>query len=378
MQIELPGGQIAEFPDDMPLEQIKSIVRAKFPPKSLLQRSAEDVQQHINQPIEALGRGARNIGIGFSQGLLNTAPNLYNLARMGTNALGAHLPESPTFNFAPNDINSKAGEIASYFAAPEALLNLGGKSASVLGNSLKAFTHNPKNLFTTKNSLKNDLLTKHDMLENRASDTFKNVSKQVNQRGINKIPIEQHLEPEFFENIKQYFPNTRSSSSLISKAETGDYNSLRKLQSDLYTRAKKNLGSDLEADRLRGSEMLEKREDVNQAISNHLRNTKNLDLDKALDTAREDWRTLQNTYYNDNISNSLVKMFNKDIRKIPDNLINLLSEESLPMKNLKDFHPGIDDKLAAYKFTQSLLNKGKKVGVPLAVGALGGYEFGKK
>ncbi len=365
--------------EDFRQEALRELARRELesrslPKQGLLQRAANDVEQHIINPVEQFGRTARNMGAGFAQGIANTPANIYNLGAMGANALGAHLPQSPTFKFAPEGNASTAGEVASYFTAPELAFGAVSKALGAGGNALKALSK-PQNLLTSKNSLKNELLSKHDVIENRASDAFKHVSNQVNKRGINKIPIDEHFDPGFFQNLKQYFPNTRASAELISKAESGDYNALRKMQGDLYKRAKKNLGSDFEADNLRGTEMLEKREDVNEAIANHLKNTGNHDLNRDLDAARQDWRTLQNTYYNDNISNSLVKMFNKDIRKVPDNLVNLLSEESIPMANLKEFHPGLDNKLASYKLMQGILKKVGKYGIPAAIGGgIVGYK----
>ncbi len=352
----------------------RELERRHSAPKTFLQRAANDVDQNIIQPIENVGRTGRDLAAGFGQGIVNFPPNLYNLGAMAGNALGAHLPQSPTFNFAPDNAAAKTGEVASYFAAPT---KIASKIAPQAVNALKGLAPNPKYLFTTKNSLKNELLNTHDALEARASDAFKDVSKQINKRGINQLPTKKHFDPEFFSDIKQYFPNTRASSELITRAKTGEYNALRKLQGDLYKRAKKNLGSDFEADNLRGAEMLEKREDINQAISNHLKKMGSHDLDKNLTSARNDWRTLQQNYYNDNLNNALIKMFNKDVRKIPSNLDSLLLEESVPVKNLLDFHPGLNEKVAAYNFTKNMLRRGAKIGIPLALGGLGVAEFRK-
>ncbi len=393
--------------------------------------------------------------------------------------------------------------------------------AKSLSSSIK-----PSAFFTTNKSIKNELLKTHDALENRASDTFKKVSDEVNNRGINKIPLnsgeykklsllDRLLEPnhkgEFLEDnswemnkysksanqverelspfergslkpnllkeqklpsnqnkfidenqiensgqkislnsdekigpfytekdlaktinsnvsdiqkhfapweirksiinpgsdelgiriksirnienklndmvnqnrinfvqLKSYFPNTKKYNSLLTQAQTGDYNALRRLQTNLYEHGKKNLGSGFEADRMKGAEMLESRNDINKAISDHLVSSGNTDLAEKLNGARKDWRTLQNTYYNENMSNSLVKMFDKNFRKVPKNLVNLLSEESIPMKNLLDFHPGLQERISRYKLGKNILGKTLKYGVPAAGAAFLGYEYGKK
>lgn len=243
---------------------------------------------------------------------------------------------------------------------------------------------NPASLLTSKKSLKNTILNKHDALENRAISAFDKVSEEVNNRGINKIPMESNFDSEsgikssdeFFENMKQYFPDTRSSKKLIDNAKKGEFNALRKLQTDLYQRGKTNLGSSLEADRMKGAEMFEKRNDINQMISNHLKNTENHDLDNLLNQARQDWSTLQKTYYHPKMNNAIVNMVDTQIRRIPKNLPEILQEESIPMKNLIDFHPGLSKKIKGHKKGQKILKKGLKYGVP-AGAAFVGYEYGK-
>jgi len=237
----------------------------------------------------------------------------------------------------------------------------------------------PSSFFTTKKSIKNELLKTHDALENRASDTFKKVSDEVNNRGATQVPLTnpQGLPVVDFNNIKSYFPNTKKYNSLLTQSQTGDYNALRRLQTNLYEHGKKNLGSGFEADRMKGAEMLESRNDINKAISDHLVSSGNTDLAEKLNGARKDWRTLQNTYYNENMSNSLVKMFDKNFRKVPKNLVNLLSEESIPMKNLLDFHPGLQERISRYKLGKNILGKTLKYGVPAGAAFLG-YEYGKK
>lgn len=416
--------------------------------QSLLERAANDVREHINEPIESLGRSARNAAGGFAQGMANIAPGLWNLGASGANALGANIPKSPTIDLVPHGLSATAGEAASFFAPGGALKLLGripevshisnailkipqiahaikeagnilGKApmtSKIAGNAALGGAYSPdnpllgmglgaaggalgegiskgysgivnsleekglsslkqKDLFSTKKVIKNNLLKEHDLLENRASQAFENVSKEVNKRGISKIP-ESSFPKKLFNDMKQYFPNTRASSDLLEKAKSGDYSAIRKLQTDLYTRGKKNISAELEADRLKGEEMLEKRNDINELISNHLKNTGHHDLDKILSGARKDWSTLQNTYYNENIGNPLKKMFDKDIRKVPNNLIKLLGQESIPMNNLLKAHPGLKEKIAGHTIGKNVLKKGAKYGVPAGVGLLG-YEYGK-
>lgn len=314
---------------------------------------------------------------GANEAVNNLAQAPLNLSRYGSERLHL-LPQGITnaiSKITPEDTSQAINQL---FGEPKyageslmrgAARNLPGLIPLTKAGSLL----NKSGAFATKKAIKNNLLNKHDELENRASDAFKLVSDEVNDRGINKI---HGIHENQINDLKQYFPVTRASVNLINDAKSGDYNALRKVQTDLYSRAKKNLGSDFESDRLKGAEMLEKRNDINDMISNHLKNTGNHDLNELLNLARNDWSTLQNTYYNENMSNSLINMFNKKFRKTPKNLINLLSEESLPIKNLLDFHPGLDKKLGGYKVQQNVLKILKNYGLPVGT-ALGGYEYAK-
>lgn len=328
--------------------------------------------QMYRHPLHAAGQafaGANELINSLAQAPLNLsryASDRLNLLPQGvTNAIQKITPEDTT-----QAINQLFGQ-PQY--PGEAALRGGIRNADLLyGGSKLAGAVKPSTLFTTKKGIKNSLLGPHDVLENQATKAFNDVSKGVNERGITQVPVDENS----IKNLKQYFSNTRADTDLINQAATGDYNALRKLQTDLYKKGKKNLGSDLEADRLRGSEMLEKRNDINQGIYDHLVNTGNTDLANTLQGARNDWSTLQKIYYNENMNNALVNMFDKNYRKIPKNLVDILGEESIPMRNLLDFHPGLEAKVKGHIKGQNLLGKGLKYGIPLGTAFLG-YEYGK-
>ncbi len=449
--IELPNGQHAEFPDNMPLDQIKAVLRQKFPAQpdqqAVQQPQQQAPQDNSDDMYHAVTGPLKDAALGFGQGLVNVVPGVYNLAASGVNALGGNLPKSPMLNVAPDTLSSKVGEIGSFFAGPglfkaasklpevaltarammrnpmisegvnaisnlvknhplassiagNALLGgayapdnqvmgmalggaapLIGKGLSSAWNVAKPFAKEPSNLFTSNQDIKNMLLKKHDELEKRASDAYDYVSNEVGNRGISRIPMTtkymtpgKNLSKEFIEGLQQYLPNSRQNQNLIKEATKGNYNALRKLQTDMYTRGKKNLTSNFEADRLRGSEMLEKRQDINDAIHEHLNTSGHEDLGNILNNANQDWRTLKDVYYNDNMKNSLVKMFDKNVRRVPKNLSTLLSEESIPMNKLREFHPGLDKQIAGNQANKQLRKIATKYGLGPAVV---GYEIGK-
>lgn len=203
----------------------------------------------------------------------------------------------------------------------------------------------------TKNSLIQSILKPHDALERAAAEKFQHVSGEVSKRGSSNMAIN----PNEIENLKQYFDKTRQSNKLLNDAKTGDYDALRKLQSDLYKKGKKNLQSDLETDRMRGAEMLEKRNDINSDISDSLRMQGHHDLADVLDAAKQDYSTLQKIYYNPNLPNALLKMVDKETRKIPENIAQILQEQSKPMNAFKAFHPELETNVNRYLTQNKLL-----------------------
>jgi len=322
-----------------------------------------------NNPMHA----QMQILAGSQEGINSLAQMPLNIAKYGANRLNL-LPQSIPNAIAKITPEDTTQSIDQLFGEPkyagESLLRGAARNipefmaGEKLVSSLK-----PSGFLATQKSIKNQILNTHDALENKASSAFKKVSDEVNRKGITQVPIEQDM----IEGLREYFPRTKAANKLIEDAKSGNYNALRKMQSDLYTSGKKNLGSDFEADRMKGSEMFEKREDINQAISNHLQKTGNEDLNQILNTARNDYRTLQNIYYNPNMNNAIVNMVNKDYRKIPKNLVDVLSEESNPMQALKDFHGGLENALKKYITRGKATSVLKKVAVPAAIGAAGGY-----
>ncbi len=110
--------------DDASQYHASNFLKKKERKPGLLERAANDVQQHINEPIESLGRAARDMAGGFGQGVANVAPGLYNLGASGINALGGNTPKSPMFDFVPHSPSQQAGEIGSFFLAPGLLKGL--------------------------------------------------------------------------------------------------------------------------------------------------------------------------------------------------------------------------------------------------------------
>lgn len=324
------------------------------------------VRQHpVHAAMQALA--------GTQEGINQLAQMPLNIAKYGADRLNL-LPQSVPNAIAKITPEDTTQSINQLFDEPkyqgESLLRgIGRNIPEIVGSTKLVSALKPEGLLATQKSIKNTILNTHDVLENKASEGFKKVSEEVNKRGITQVPIEN----EMIESLREYFPKTKVANKLIEDAKSGNYNALRKMQSDLYQSGKKNLGSDFEADRMKGAEMFEKREDINQAISNHLQKTGHEDLNEILNKARNDYRTLQQIYYNPNMNNAIVNMVNKDYRKIPKNLVDVLSEESNPMQALKNFHGGLENALKKYTTRGKVTSALKKVAIPTAIGAAGGY-----
>jgi len=321
-------------------------------------------------PLHSLGQGVA----GINEAINSLAQAPLGLAQYGANRLHL-LPQAVPNTIAkitPEDTTQAINQIFGQPQYPGEALQRGVMRdiPGILSGTKLLSAIKPSEFLATKNLIKNSILNTHDALENRASEGFKTVSNEVANRNLPHFEVD----PYEIENLKEYFPKTRTANKLISDAQTGDYNALRKIQSDLYTRGKNNLGSSLEADRLRGSEMLEKRDNINQAISNNLEKMGQDDLNAILNNARADYRTLQQVYYNSNMNNAIVNMVNKDYRKVPKNLIDILGEESNPMQELLNFHPGLENALNKHIMKKNAFSSLRKYLVPAAAAGLGGYE----
>lgn len=326
-----------------------------------------------------LGKGATNVSAGLLNSLTGLGRMLPDMAKMVPNELQDALPykagERPVDNF---DAYKFMGVENKPFYTPTGALQTLGELALPLPAGMKG-AEGAKNIlkssgiFSSRKSIANAILNQHDLIEKNAIQGFKDVSKEVLNRGIKKFPVS----PEMIEDLRQFFPKTKQVNSLLTDAKKGDFNALRKLQTDLYTKGKKNLRSPLESERMRGEEMFEKREDINKGISKHLKSSGHEDLNDLLNRSRSDFRKLQDVYYNPKMNNAIIDMVDTESRKIPKNLLNILQEESKPMQQLIDFHPGLQNQINRYHTRKNVLKMGKKFLPYGLVGGLG-YEAGKR
>lgn len=175
----------------------------------------------------------------------------------------------------------------------------------------------------------------HDTLKNKLSKGFESVGKEVKKRDIGSIPIN----PKIFKDIKEIGPKTRQFKSFVDKAKDGDFDRLRKLQTELFNRGTKRKASPLGSEQDVGEEMLSLRDDINDLIHSHLAKSGSKDLAEKLKDNMTGWRGLQQDYYAHPTISKLVG----ENRKIPSTQ-NVLKEESSQMDRLRKLHPEIKKK----------------------------------
>jgi hypothetical protein len=228
-----------------------------------------------------------------------------------------------------------------------------------------------KTLMTKSNPEKvaKQIQTAHDIQKYDASKLFNKVTREAENRGISTVDMDKDL----INQAMDYLPNTKASRDLINKARTGDYSSVRKLQSDLRARGEKRLQSDLAAERDIGENMLELRNDINKSVERHFENTGNKDLADILQDATSKYRDLKKTYYS---HNRIAKLVDPEERLIPRDVLKLLSEDSAKMRRLRTEHPEITDEIELVKDKERIADLMRKLKGPALVG--GGYLAGKE
>jgi hypothetical protein len=174
----------------------------------------------------------------------------------------------------------------------------------------------------------------HDKLLSQSSDLYNYVKSEVFPRGVGIINVDKDL----INQAKKYLPKTDAMKDLIKKAESGDYNALHDLQSDLGKRGTGALGHELSAEQNKGHEMLDIREKINKIIRNQFHEYGHGDLAKLLDEASNKFRTLKETFYK---HPTIAKMVHHDTRIIPRKPLTALTEESERTKSLFEKHPEI-------------------------------------
>lgn len=201
----------------------------------------------------------------------------------------------------------------------------------------------------------------YNLMDTQASNDFEHVGNEVVRRQIPHAPINQALDDRITA-MKDYLPKTDRSRQLINDARTGDYQALRDLQTDLFHRGNKRLNSDLASDNNEGERMLEDREHINNAISDNLINTGNSDLNVILNRGRNTYRNMQEIYHPQRPKNPPISNLVGENQHIPDNLLNVLQQDSENMQRVRNANPQATNLLQRHLTRQNALTNLKRLG----------------
>lgn len=388
------------------------------PKPGLLEQAGNFAEREINQPTERyITNPLASAAGGFEQGLANRVPGAINAASWGINKLaGTNIQKVPMFDFAPHNTAADVGNMASFFSGPgiakaigripelanigkgalsipmiakglthaQNMLNKSPFASKVAGNALLGASYSPdnplvggiagaaaplagkviekvatviKNAFnkTTPKEVATSIQSAHDSLKKYAVNLFDTVEREATARGVNNVNISKDLITE----LLQYLPKTRASKKLIEKAKTGDYSALRKAQTELWQRGTSRKASDIPSSQDEGEEMFDLRDKINESISNHFKKTGNEYLSDLLNYGRNVYKNLKETYYS---HPTISKLVHESTRKVPKNIVNVLSEDSVPMERVRNSNPLIAKNLEAIKNKQNSLKKLKYLG----------------
>lgn len=416
IRVKLPTGEIGEFPDDMPHEEIEAVLRQQFPPTEADSASSvpESSAPKESTGWKALGQDALQLlgdTLKGGVGLLKRSPG--NIKEIGSELINHPLSYPPHI---AQQVLASLGEIGkgTLNLPHEAIAELGRKELipewAAKYNELP-FTHIPEDtgvekflgLESTKKSdellralpalygggqlvgkgiskakkavnppdLKQairDTQAKVNEQNKITGKIFDHVDKEVEARGISKVTIDREL----IDQARELLSKTLANKKLFEKANKGDFEALRKVQGDLRNKGEKGLSSDDLANNDLGELMLETRDEINGSIQKHLENTGHHDLAKALNKARKDYRQLQQTYHS---TNKLSKTFGKD-QLVPHDPITLLREESTQMNRFMEAHPELEKALAKALTHKKKMKKLGTIGkIGATVGGIKGAEW---
>jgi hypothetical protein len=224
------------------------------------------------------------------------------------------------------------------------LLGKGGNAISVLFNKARGKLE--------PNEIAKIAQNAHNLMDQKSSKIFQDVGKQAYERGVDQVPIDMKV----IKDVKKLLPKTSQNKELIQKAQSGDYNSLRKLQSDLGTRGSEAKLSKFLSDRDKGEKILDLRRKINDTVSNHFKNTGNQDLANSLKEGNNIYKNMQDIYYKDK---RLGKLVHPEKLEVPNNISGLFSKNSKTMNKFRELHPEIKNSLNQLNTLKDL----KKLGI---------------
>lgn len=332
----------------------------------------------INDPMHALKQVAAgftqfgNDSINLPRGIADYSANRLNLIPQ---SVAQRIPQERNIS---SEINQAFGP--SNTPGDQLLRVIGENPLAVLGVPAALKALNPLKWTSALNRIKPGLTAEslqntHNMMHQEASGLYDQVKNAAKDRGIDTVPVD----PELIAQARTpgYFPKTKASRDLINNAATGNYEALHKLQSDMGKRSRNKMSSEFAADNDVGEEMHELRNNINQGTSDHFKSTGNEDLADALNKGRSKYAKFKDLFYGKNTSTAIKNLVNPDFLKVPDNIMNVLSENSKPMQKIRSSDPFVEKQVNKYQAKQKSINSLKNIGTGLAGGgaALAGVNY---
>lgn len=346
-----------------PFQGIASMIPGKVAQDFANQDFTDYLPKPQNGDESDLQTGAKVIGslgpLGKMFGLLKSGAKLASIpkalqnasALAGTGAIAT-----------PGDAGDKA-----LGAAGGVALGAAGKTASqvgkAVGTKIPAFLRGLTNE-STPESLVQAVQKPHDILSNTAEQLYDYVRGAIKKRNLS-IPVK----PEYISKAEEVLPKTRASKKLIDDAQSGDYDAVHDLQSQLYKKGTSGLASDDIAMQNQGDEILDLRGKINDDLKNHLMQTGHVDIAHVLEQGKGVYKKLMDTYFNRNLPKGVGKMVQSDLRLVPENPEKIFQQDSVPMRKFLKAHPeaerhvqGITEKEAAKKALSNIFGNTAKVG----------------
>jgi hypothetical protein len=274
-----------------------------------------------------LGEAAEDVGSLLGLGAVN---KIYQGGKQALNALpyAKNIP-----NFAKN-ILAGAGTGAAVSPDNRELGGVLGGGLTAVGEAIPAATN-------TFNKLKpkafEAIQEGYDTKLKKAGDIFKSVSRIAERKDLNNIPLRQGIIDE----IKEFGPKKKSFTRLIDQIKDGNYEALRKAQSELFKRAEKAKSSDLISEQDLGDKLYDLRDEINESIFTHFTNKGLPKLAERLKRGMSQYKQLIDVYH----SHPQIAKLVGENRLTPQNS-KVLRENSERMKRLKQEHPEIEKQLS--------------------------------
>lgn len=204
----------------------------------------------------------------------------------------------------------------------------------------------------------------YSKLKGKAETLFDTVRDEATKRGINLLPVGK----SFIDSLSPYLAKTDATKELLKKAQTGDYESLRKVQTDLFTRGTKKWNS--QADMDKAARGMEKRKQLNDFIHDHFKNTGHQDLASQLNEARNLYRELEQTYHHKKLPQSIKDIYDPEVwpEKFSPKILETLSKGTKPLNRLIAQNPMVGSELEKGVGHQNALKSIKRLGI----GTIGG------